>query len=514
MLIAGHTPLQISRDALGREVQRNSAAGFNLQQQYSRVSLLTEQRAGSTLDPGNGPANAFVQRHYRYDKAFNPLQIDDNRWGQSQYRYNANQQLIAAHLGRGEAQQWCYDNALNLTSEGHIHSANAQGMGLYAEQKGGRVVKSGANRYRYDLCGRLAEKIVHRDGFRPQRWQYRWNSDNRLTDLYTPNDEHWRYRYDAFGRRTRKQNYTRSNKAGTGYAHSEKHIVGEEYLWSGEQLLEAAPIYADGTVAFEHATRWTYAPGGITPLAQHQGDSLWYIVSDHLGTPRELLDESGQLAWSNSPHVWGQARLWQAANDEYASSNVVPINKTTCPIRFPGQYYDEESGLHYNRHRYYDPETGQYLSPDPLGLAGGVRPQGYVHNPNGWLDPLGLANYARVDNGTLYIKNKFEPGSAEDLELRQHVADWNAQLEAAGPMTRQRVTPEMRAEADKATAKARAQNPSLYPPGKAAGHTPDVGWGGAIEGPINPLHDKVNGYIGSITQGVTRGETYSRVVLD
>ncbi|KAF0866032.1 hypothetical protein [Pseudomonas sp. LD120] len=47
-------------------------------------------------------------------------------------------------------------------------------------------MKSGANRYRYDACGRLAEKIVDRHGFRPQRWQYRWNSDNRLTDLYTP----------------------------------------------------------------------------------------------------------------------------------------------------------------------------------------------------------------------------------------------------------------------------------------------------------------------------------------
>ncbi|WP_050483075.1 RHS repeat-associated core domain-containing protein [Pseudomonas sp. Ant30-3] len=84
--------------------------------------------------------------------------------------------------------------------------------------------------------------------------------------------------------------------------------------------------------------------------------------------------------------------MWKAANDEFASSNVVPINKTTCPLRFPGQYYDEESGLHYNRHRYYDPETAQYLSPDPLGLGGGVRPQGYVDNPNCWIDPSGLSD--------------------------------------------------------------------------------------------------------------------------
>ncbi|MBW5894830.1 RHS repeat-associated core domain-containing protein, partial [Pectobacterium polaris] len=53
--------------------------------------------------------------------------------------------------------------------------------------------------------------------------------------------------------------------------------------------------------------------------------------------------------------------------------------------------YDAETGLYYNRHRYYDAESGQYLSPDPIGLGGGLRPQGYVHNPLEWVDPLGLA---------------------------------------------------------------------------------------------------------------------------
>ena len=157
---------------------------------------------------------------------------------------------------------------------------------------------------------------------------------------------------------------------------------GEQYLWAGDQLIEAAPIYADGTVAWSQATRWAYAPGGITPLAQHKAGKLWYVVADHLGTPRELLSEAGEVEWSNSPETWGQHRLWsrRAANDDAVD----------CPHRFPGQYFDAESGLHYNRHRYYDPGTAQYLSPDPLKLGGGFRPQGYVHDPNGWVDPLGL----------------------------------------------------------------------------------------------------------------------------
>ncbi|WP_269468747.1 RHS repeat-associated core domain-containing protein [Photorhabdus akhurstii] len=63
----------------------------------------------------------------------------------------------------------------------------------------------------------------------------------------------------------------------------------------------------------------------------------------------------------------------------------------TCHLRFCGQYEDEESGLFYNRHRYYDRETGQYLSTDPLNLSGGFNPYGYVHDPVNWIDPLGLA---------------------------------------------------------------------------------------------------------------------------
>src|SRR5690606_20967463 len=76
-----------------------------------------------------------------------------------------------------------------------------------------------------------------------------------------------------------------------------------------------------------------------------------------------------------------------AANDE-----------VSCDLRYPGQLYDAESGLYYNRYRYYDPELGQYLSPDPIGLAGGIRPQGYVHNPLEWIDPFGLSKCSTQGN--------------------------------------------------------------------------------------------------------------------
>ncbi|WP_409455367.1 RHS repeat-associated core domain-containing protein [Proteus vulgaris] len=79
--------------------------------------------------------------------------------------------------------------------------------------------------------------------------------------------------------------------------------------------------------------------------------------------------------------------FWQS-HDDYADND--PEN-TECHFRFAGQYEDKESGLYYNRFRYYDKDTGQYISPDPIGLLGSFNPYGYVHCPMGWIDPFGLA---------------------------------------------------------------------------------------------------------------------------
>ncbi|WP_156171173.1 RHS repeat domain-containing protein [Yersinia aldovae] len=192
---------------------------------------------------------------------------------------------------------------------------------------------------------------------------------------------------DAFGRRIRKlrlvSNAPAASTQGDEPTASEKTgQVGYEYLWSGDQLIEEVPIYADGTAAYEQSIHWLYAPGALTPTARYENGKLHYVVADHLGTPRELLNEQGKVVWANRLSTWGRAELWrQAANDE---------DNVTCNLRFAGQYADAESGLHYNRFRYYDGETGQYLCPDPIGLLGGVNPYGYVHNPLGWVDPLGL----------------------------------------------------------------------------------------------------------------------------
>ncbi len=165
-----------------------------------------------------------------------------------------------------------------------------------------------------------------------------------------------------------------------------------EYHWDGDQLVGQQQWLADGNAA--RAVQWVYEPGSFRPLAQLEQQNgatrLHYIVTDLTGTARELCSEEGDVHWRGEQALWGAYReaktpmalrrwLGDAANDE-----------VSCDLRYPGQLYDAESGLYYNRHRYYDPEIGQYISPDPIGLRGGLRPQGYVHNPVDWVDPLGL----------------------------------------------------------------------------------------------------------------------------
>ncbi|WP_437434619.1 RHS repeat-associated core domain-containing protein, partial [Yokenella regensburgei] len=128
----------------------------------------------------------------------------------------------------------------------------------------------------------------------------------------------------------------------------------------------------------ENAIRWIYEPGSFTPLARYEKGQLLYAITDTVGRIQELLTEDGTLVWRGKQQLWGR--------EEGRQKDGAP----TCRLRFPGQYDDDESGLFYNRFRYYDCDTGQYLSADPVGLLGGVNPYGYVANPLRWIDPLGL----------------------------------------------------------------------------------------------------------------------------
>ena len=215
-----------------------------------------------------------------------------------------------------------------------------------------------------------------------------------LVAQLTPKGDCWYYTYDAFGRRLSKTKTVDSDLAHIDplFPQIKPKITTWRYLWSGDQLIEETPIYADGTLANAQQVQWLYQPGEITPTARYQQGKLHYVVTDHQGTPREIFSEGGQASWAGRLNTWGQMQFWRYRDGKAENDP----NYTECPFRFAGQYEDEESGLYYNRFRYYDKETGQYLSPDPIGLLGGLNPYGYVHCPTGYIDPFGLSGTSKI----------------------------------------------------------------------------------------------------------------------
>uniref|UniRef100_UPI000684E34E RHS repeat-associated core domain-containing protein n=1 Tax=Oceanospirillum beijerinckii TaxID=64976 RepID=UPI000684E34E len=107
----------------------------------------------------------------------------------------------------------------------------------------------------------------------------------------------------------------------------------------------------------------------------------------------ELCSENGDIHWRGYQEIWGKHEQWQQSPDTQRYYQEEAANDpVTCDLRYQGQIYDKETGLYYNRFRYYDPEIAQYLTLDPIGMAGGLRPQGYVYNPVSRIDPLGLVH--------------------------------------------------------------------------------------------------------------------------
>ncbi|MGP9631250.1 RHS repeat-associated core domain-containing protein, partial [Halomonas sp. AOP42-C1-46] len=132
-------------------------------------------------------------------------------------------------------------------------------------------------------------------------------------------------------------------------------------------------------------TTVVYEPGSFVPMLRiddtEQGQVLSAYITDALGTPMQLVTPNGQPRWLAEPDDWAAVKNQRA------------VRNVTQPIRFQGQWHDEESGLYYNRHRYYDPQQGRYISQDPIGLNGGTNLYGYVTNPTGMVDPLGLSGF-------------------------------------------------------------------------------------------------------------------------
>ncbi|MFO0610912.1 MAG: RHS repeat-associated core domain-containing protein, partial [Polyangiales bacterium] len=261
--------------------------------------------------------------------------------GRTIYERDAAGRPARARADDGTSQVRAFDAA------GNVYRTEDGSDRAYAP--GGAPVRAEGAAWAHDADGNLTER-VDPDG---ARWRYGWGADGRLREVLRPDGVRVEFAYDALGRRTEKRVDGRATR----------------WVWDGDVVLheleEGAPTRT-----------WYFEPESFVPLALDDGGRWCGAVPDVVGAPSALFDAAGDVAWRAQLDLYGAARA--------------DVAEVRCPWRWPGQYEDEETGLYYNRHRYYSPALGAYVSRDPLGLAAGVNARAYVPDPLTACDPLGL----------------------------------------------------------------------------------------------------------------------------
>ncbi|MFF1379118.1 HNH/ENDO VII family nuclease [Streptomyces sp. NPDC058308] len=376
-LTAGGRRLGFEHDAGGLEVARHVGDHLTISHSFDVMG-----RPGAQSITGSG-GRRVQERTYQYSADGSLTGIEQQVGGTKRFELDPSGRVTRVQA-EGWLEAYAYDPAGGqadaLWPAAHP-GQEAQGRREYA---GTTLLRAGRVRYQHDAAGRLVLRQKIRLSQKADTWRYVWDAEDRLIAVITPDGARWHYTYDPLGRRIAKARLA---------ADGESVVERVDFTWDGTLLCEqtsTAPELPDPvTVTWDHR--------GLCPLTQterisaaeapqHEIDSRFFaIVTDLVGTPTELLDEDGDIAWQARSTLWG-VTAWAADASAYT------------PLRFPGQYYDPESGLNYNYFRHYDSETGRYASLDPLGLSPAPNPSTYVHNPHLWTDHLGLAPSCRFWN--------------------------------------------------------------------------------------------------------------------
>lgn len=380
--------LSFQYDAMGRETARFLGPGAAISQRHDPAGRLIAQAVWAYDQPGRGDtARSVHSRVYRYRADGIPVEIRDTLRGDIRFGLDPVGRVTAVQA-QGWTERYAYDTFGNPIQADAPGDEDVRGP---REYQGTLVRRAGRTVYEHDAQGRLVRTIRRTLSGQTRQWTFVWDADDRLVQATTPEGT-WRYTYDPIGRRTSKQRVDQSGAV----------VDAVWFSWDGSRLAEQVTTTPDGRVT---ATSWDWEPDGYRPATQvrrswakdapqAQIDTAFYaIVSDLVGTPTELVAPNGRIAWRNVTTLWG-------------TSIAAPSAETDCPLRFPGQYHDEETGLNYNYFRYYDPASGGYASPDPIGLGAGPNHHAYVTNPTCVIDPLGLAPYK---SDPAYAKDRLNP---------------------------------------------------------------------------------------------------------
>ncbi|MGK3971695.1 RHS repeat-associated core domain-containing protein [Sorangium sp. So ce118] len=382
----GKEELGVVRDVLGRETTRYLPRGGRVDVAYDGLDRMVQRvvsrgAAGRLVAPGLPdwvgalPRDVTLRQAYHYTPQGDIAAVDDDRSGIERWDHDPRGQVLARTDVHGHGEHFRYD------AEGNVRELGPGAPGR-EYGRGNVLLRRGPVSYVWDGDGRLLKRRVLMTNGEEATTSYEWNGAGLLRAVVRPDGIRVEHVYDPFARRLEKRVLRRDE-------HGRMATVSTtRFIWDGDALVHEIKRAwgAEGDRVIQERTYCTdeemSAPWAQRDARSSEGDAMsaewYYYLNDTVGRPERLLDAAGNVACDLDRTVWGAARPREGARVE-------------TPLRFLGQYYDDETGLAFNRYRYYDPAVGRYISADPIGLLGGQNGFAYAGNrPTKMVDPTGL----------------------------------------------------------------------------------------------------------------------------
>lgn len=374
--------VQFKRDALGLETSRLLPG--KIASRWKRDSLGRPVEHQIT-----GARKSLRKRTYTWSFNDRLKQLGDSLSGVTTFEHDAFGNLASAKYANGQTEH------RNPDEVGNLFRTKDRSDRSYGPA--GQLLEANGNRYEYDQLGNLTRKTTTRGDV----WRYEWNRAGMLAAVTRPDGEVVSFTYDALGRRISKSYKGRTTHwVWDGNVILHEWVTVTPYIKTALKrrpstgikikprkrltlantpvatLTEPAVETPEESASTELIT-WLFEPESFTPIAKLQGDQAFSILTDHLGTPVAMYAREGGQQWAAETSIYGELKNVQGA-------------RGVCPFRYPGQYEDWETGLYYNRFRYYDAEGGMYVSQDRINQFPTGSIYNYVFDVNYRTDPLGL----------------------------------------------------------------------------------------------------------------------------
>jgi len=382
----------LKRDELGREIERFTTGGLHTKTSYNNSGKQKEQEVFA----------------------------NSKRTGSRYYNWDTNQQLRnAVNQMTSNITYFDYDDFGNLAKadydgKGQLYKTPDAVGNLYKTPdrsdrkygKGGKLLQDEKYHYKYDELGNLIHKSSRnineelkfeeptnwidklagnkteetRLQQEHEQWQdgdttYSWLANGMLESITNPDGKTVHFEYDALGRRTAKiasQKINRYVWDGNALIHEWKYDLKDR----PKLIATEDDLVFDKPEPVENLITWIYHEGSFVPSAKIIGEEKFSIINDYIGRPIQAYSEAGELVWETDYDIYGDLRNLKGDRD-------------FIPFRQLGQYEDLETGLYYNRFRYYSPDTGIYISQDPIKYWGGLNLYSFVKNCNQYVDIFG-----------------------------------------------------------------------------------------------------------------------------